>query len=141
MNFILGFILIINGNSKSQAFWMFKVLSEHRDFMLMGMFEDSLPLLRLLEYLAMIVLRDNHSDFLEFLAREEIEQTFWLTKWCMTLFLYSFPQMICARFWDYMITSDIFGIVRLIDGLLFSFKPHFMKGDSFEFLETFSQIT
>lgn len=141
MNFILGFILLVNGASESEAFWMFKILAEHPDFMWMGLFEDSLPLLRFLEYLSMTVLRDNHSDFLDFLVQEEIEESFWLTKWFMTMFLYNFPAKICARFWDYIITSSVFGIISLIDGLLFVFKKHFMKGNSFDFLESFSQIT
>jgi len=58
MNFILGFILLINGANEPEAFWMFKVLAEHPDFMIMGLYETQLPLLGFLEYLTKKVLAD-----------------------------------------------------------------------------------
>lgn len=57
MNFIVGFILMINGANEVEAFWMFKILAEHPDFMIMGLYENCLPLLKFLEYFTKEILK------------------------------------------------------------------------------------
>ncbi|EAS04528.2 rab-GTPase-TBC domain protein (macronuclear) [Tetrahymena thermophila SB210] len=142
MNFILGFILMINGSKEDEAFWMFKVLAEHPDFMLMGLYENELPLLKFLEFVAKQILKEQCSELLDFFEQNDIPDSFWLTKWILTLFLYNFPVKICSRFWDYIITNDIFSIIKLFIPLLNIFKKEFMSHeDPCSFMECFTQLT
>lgn len=41
MNFVIGFLLLVNGGNEVEAFWFFVELCRHKDFMLMGMYEES----------------------------------------------------------------------------------------------------
>ncbi|KAL4502978.1 hypothetical protein ABPG72_014207 [Tetrahymena utriculariae] len=142
MNFILGFILMINGSQENEAFWMFKVLAEHPDFMLMGLYENDLPLLKFLEFVAKQILQEQCKELLNFFEQNDIPDSFWLTKWILTLFLYNFPVKICSRFWDYIITNDIFAIIKLFIPLLNVFKKEFMSHeDPSSFMECFNQLT
>ncbi len=47
MNFIVGFILLVNGGNELEAFWLFIELCRHKDYMLMGFYEDGFPMLNL----------------------------------------------------------------------------------------------
>ncbi|KAL4455494.1 hypothetical protein ABPG74_012646 [Tetrahymena malaccensis] len=142
MNFILGFILMINGSKEDEAFWMFKVLAEHPDFMLMGLYENELPLLKFLEFVAKQILKEQCKELMDFFEQNDIPDSFWLTKWILTLFLYNFPVKICSRFWDYIITNDIFAIIKLFIPLLNVFKKEFMSHeDPCSFMECFTLLT
>lgn len=141
MNFIMGFILMINGAREEEAFWMFKVLAEHPDFMLMGLYENDLPLLKFLEYVAKKVLTENCKELIEFFDQNDIPDSFWLTKWILTLFLYNFPVKICSRFWDYLLTNDIFSLIKLFIPILDIFKKEFMShDDACSFMECFTVL-
>jgi len=141
MNFILGFILLINGANEAEAFWMFKILAEHPDFMLMGLYEDELPFLKFLEYLAKELLKNKLKDLMEYFEEQDIPDSFWLTKWFLTLFLYNFPPKICSRLWDYFITNDVFSLIKLMIPILDVFKHRFMAKDACSFMECFTELT
>jgi len=78
---------------------------------------------------------------MEHFEEQEIQDSFWMTKWFLTFFLYNFPVKLCSRFWDFLITSDIFSLVRLTVAILDVFKNRFMEGDATTFMECFSQLT
>lgn len=77
---------------------------------------------------------------MDYFESQDIPDSFWLTKWFLTLFLYSFPVQICSRFWDYIITNDIFSIVKLIIPILDVFKTVFMKSDACMLMELFTSL-
>lgn len=78
---------------------------------------------------------------MEFFDSNNIPDSFWLTKWFLTLFLYNFPVRICSRLWDYLITNDIFSLVKLMVPILDIFKKKFMEKDACFFFRNFASLT
>lgn len=60
----------------------------------------------------------------------------------MTLFLYNFPPQPCSRLWDYLITNNIFSIIKLIVPLLDVFKQKLLlTSDIVDFMDIFNAMT
>ncbi len=43
----------------------------------------------------------------------ELPDATWITKWFHTLFIYSFPMEIVTRFWDYIIATNLFSMIKI----------------------------
>ena len=61
----------------------------------------------------------------------------WLSKWFMTLYLYSFPVEICIRIWDFILLEGIFGLVKLIIPIIKVFEKDFMSMDGLDVIILF----
>lgn len=48
MNFVVGFLLLVNGGKEEDAFWLFTEICRHKDFMLMGFYEVDFPMVNLM---------------------------------------------------------------------------------------------
>ena len=70
---------------------MFKVLAEHPNFMLMGLYENDFPLLSFIEYLTNKMIKKHLNSVWKHLKVINVYNSYWLTKWILTLFLYSVP--------------------------------------------------
>lgn len=66
---------------------------------------------------------------MSFFESEDIPDSFWMTKWFLTMFLYNFPVKICARFWDYIIANDIFAMISLFVPIMDVLKNEFIGED------------
>lgn len=51
INFWIGFCLLINGGNELEAFWFFVSLSQKKEFLIMGLFEDNFPMSNLLVHI------------------------------------------------------------------------------------------
>ena len=56
----------------------------------------------------------------------EVPNSFWMTKWYMTMYLYNFPVNVCLRIWDYIMVEGIFGLVYIIIPILKIFEKDFL---------------
>ena len=50
MNFVLGLILMVSGGKEEDSFKMFMKLSSSPKWIMLGLYEDELSLLKFLEY-------------------------------------------------------------------------------------------
>ena len=75
-----------------------------QNFLLYFMFHQDLELFQLLEYIFNQELEDSFPHLSEHLKLVQIENSFWVTKCFLTLFLYSFKLESCLRIWDYIVT-------------------------------------
>lgn len=53
MNFIVAFLLIASKGNEMESFFAFLSLCEKPKYMLLGLFEDDLPLFKLLEFITL----------------------------------------------------------------------------------------
>lgn len=51
MNFILGFLIMVSGGSEIDVFWTFISLVRNSNFLIIGLYEEHMPLLKFLEFI------------------------------------------------------------------------------------------
>lgn len=107
----MGMLLLVSGADESSVFDSFISLSFRPEFMLVGLFETGFPLLRFLEFVFEDIFKNRLPKLHEHFKEQEIINTAWITKWLMTLYLYSFPLSKSIRIMDYMISSDVFALI------------------------------
>ena len=142
MNFIVGFLLLINGGDELEAFWMFVALARNTDFLMMGFFEKNFPLLDLYIYVFYELLNREMPQLCLHMKSLAMPDSMWITKWILTVFLYSLPANKVVRIWDYIISEELFSVLKVAVGLLKMYEKELLKSDImgvndlFRFLQT-----
>lgn len=141
MNFILGFLLVISGGKECQVFEMFLKMAEHPKFRIVGFYENGFPLLRLYCYIFYKLLNKRQEKLAKYLKIIDLPDSLWLTKWILTMLVYSFPFELSIRLWDYIIASqNLFSLIKVCLELLKSLSKHFFTKDSMEIAEFLREI-
>ena len=106
MNFVAGFLLLISDGNEEESFQFFASMLTHSRYPLAGLYENGFPLLGI--YIKSFeTLFSRHLPGLKsHLDTHSVPCLLWLTKWLHTLFLYSFPFILCIRVWDHIISND-----------------------------------
>lgn len=141
MNFTLGFLLLISGGKEIDVFWSFIALIRNPKYLIMGIYQQDMPLLHLMEFMTEHLLKKHMLKFYEKLQELGVLNSFWLTKWYMTFFLYNFPISICQRVWDFMLVEGIFGLISLVIPIMKNFEKKFQAINELEALEFFHDLT
>lgn len=133
MNFIVGFLLLMSGGNESDTFWVFTLLARDSEFLFMGMFEESLPLMHvfiaIFEKKFLLVLPKLYAHFQENL----LDSMMWVWKWIITVFLYSFPMEIVAKLWDYLLVNKGCSIISLSLAIAAYYEKDFIQCDTEDF--------
>lgn len=137
MNFTLGFLLLVSAGKEIDVFWAFIALIRNPKYLIMGLYEPDMPLLHLMEYMTEFSLKKHMPKLYNRLKELDVQNSFWLTKWFMTLFLYNFPIKICERIWDYMLSEGLFGLVSLVVPIMKIFEKEFYIINEVEVFEYF----
>lgn len=141
MNFVVGFILLVNGGKELEAFWFFVSLARSHEYMLMGLFEGNWEILNLYLHIFYEVFQRELPHLYEHMKiKEEIPDMVWIGKWLLTLFLYSLPAAQVVRIWDYMISEDIFALVKISLSILKSLEKVLLKLDLAGFNELLKKL-
>lgn len=131
MNFLIGFILLINGGNEKDTFWFFSSLlnstkpnqSDDNPFEphfdgLKGFYKKDFPLLQLYFYQFEIIFQEQLPDLYNHFQEMGIPNLLWLQKWFQSLFLYSFPLGLCIRIWDNIIVHGTRYIFKVTVAIL-----------------------
>jgi hypothetical protein len=137
MNFVLGFLLLVSGGDEIEVFWSFITLVRRSKYLMIGLFDREMPLLRFIEYVTEEYLVEKLPRVINKFRELEVPNSFWMTKWYMTLFLYNFPVNICLRIWDFFLVEGIFGIVALIVPIMRIFENDLANMEAIDVLEFF----
>ena len=141
MNFIVGIHLLINGGKELEAFWFFITMARSHEFMIMGLFEPGFPLLKLLVHIFYETFKKEYPVLYEHMTTKvNLPDMVWISKWILVLFLYSLPAEKVVRAWDYIISEDIFALLKLSLGLLKFLEDYLMKVDMTGFNELLKRI-
>lgn len=138
MNFIVGMMLRVSGGDEVGSFQSFLSLSFHSEFMMIGIFEAGLPLVRFLEVLFQYVFEKTLPALKKHFDAEGVQPQLYLSKWLMTLYLYNFPLKTCLRIIDYFLSSNIFALVYVAIGILKQLEHVLLKLDGIELAMFFS---
>lgn len=127
MNFVIGFLLLVSGGDEIDTFWAFLQLVKRSKFLMIGLFTEDMQLLKFMEYLTEQFVKKEMPKFYNKFKELEVPNSFWMTKWYMTLYLYNFPVNICLRIWDFFISEGIFGLISIIVPILRVFEKDFIQ--------------
>lgn len=108
INFVVGFILLINGGNETEAFWLFAALTKTSNIRtehpkmegLRGFYKKHFPLLQQYFYQFDHIFQEELPELFRHFQDICIPNLLWLQKWFQSLFLYSFPLGLCVRIWD-----------------------------------------
>lgn len=128
---------MVSGGNEIDVFWSFVSLVKNKKFLIIGLYEPGLPLLRFLESVTMKVMEKEIPHIVDKFQELCVPSGFWLLKWFMTMFTYAFPINICLRIWDFILCEGIFGLVYIVIPILKSFENLIMEFDDLEDLEQF----
>ena len=141
MNFLVGFMLLINGGNELEAFWMFVTLARDHRFLIMGLFEKDLPLLDFYIYIFYEILHKEIPEVYSYLKQQQIPDQMWLLKWFMTLFLYSFPPKYVIKFWDFIFQEGLIGMIKIALGIINFIQKDLVKLDICGLDQLFRHLT
>lgn len=129
MNFIVGFLLLINGGDELEAFWMFVALARNPDFLMMGFFEANFPLLDFYIHVFYEILNRDMPQLCAHMKSLAIPDSLWITKWVLTVFLYSLPANKVVRIWDYIMSEELLSVLKVALSLLKMYEKDLLKSD------------
>ena len=140
MNFIVGFLLLVNGANELEAFWMFITLARDHRFLLMGLFEKDLPLLDFYIFAFYQILEVEMPEVYAHIKQQQIPDQLWLLKWFMTLFLYSLPPEMVVEIWDFLLEDGLLGMVKVALGITKAIEEDLLSLDIFGFDQLFNHL-
>jgi len=118
MNYIVAFLLLVNGGKDEEAFWMFITLARDHKFLAMGLFEKQFPLLEFYKFIFYELLQRELPALYQHIHKQQFPDLLWLFKWFLTLFLYSFPPKHVIRIWDFILAKGLFSMIQIAVSIL-----------------------
>jgi len=118
MNFLMGFLLLLNGGNELEAFWVFVTLVRDHKYFMMGFFEKEFPLLEFYLYIFYHTLEEELPLVHKHLKQQQLPDQLWVFKWFLSIFLYSLPEVQVVRIWDFIMDFGLFGVVQITIAIL-----------------------
>ncbi len=131
MNFVAGFLLLVNGGNELEAFWVFVALARGHRFLAMGFFEKDFSLLKFYFFIFYEVLESEMPVLCEHIKQQQIPDELWLLKWFMSVFIYSLPAKQVVRIWDFIMVEGFLGIIKVSLGLMKVVEKDILSLDAF----------
>jgi len=142
MNFIFGFILAVSGGKECQTFQLVMKLAEAPKFRIMGFYENGFPLMKLYCFIFYKILDKKNKKLAKHLKDVDLPDSIWLTKWVLTMLIYSFPFELSLRLWDFIIGSEnLFNLIKICLELLRCFEKSIMQKDAMEIADFLREIS
>ena len=145
MNYLGGFLLFISDLDEEQVFWaIVSMLLDNLDHDPLGVnglssfYSNDFKRVKLLQ----LWFEEMFGRTLPNLKSQlsEVPGLLWVHKWFLVLFLSSFPLSYAIRFWDFIFSYGISGIIKLGLAIMKTNKADFRKQDfthAYELLKSF----
>lgn len=88
-------------------------MAQKENFMMTGFFEDGFPLLELYQGLFWDLLEKKEKDYCSHIREWELPEPAWISKWFLTMYIYSFPLEVVVRVIDYVLVGGLFFLVKV----------------------------
>lgn len=127
VNFVVGYLLL-QGYSEADTFWMFAHMAMNKHFLLLGLYEDGFPLANIFTLLFKNMLKRTDSQlFNHIYSNLMLDDSMWIFKWFITLFIYSFPLETIKYVWDVLIELGSIGLVYFSLSLVTHLKSSILQ--------------
>lgn len=118
MNVFAGFFLIMSNGNEVESFKFFIEMSNDPSFFLVHLFEENLSFLKFLIFLFERKISQHLPSLYLFLKKIDLPYDAWLVKWFLSIFLNGFGFSQSMRFWDYILSTDIYSLITLAVAIL-----------------------
>lgn len=136
MNFIIGFILCVNGFDEFGCFSFITNLFVKKKNLYFGIFSENFPVLKFLVFGFYDILEISNFKVFKKLKKIGFFNELWITKWFLSFFVVSFENEFLLRIFDFLVLKDIFGLIFICVILVEQFEKIILKED-FENLSLF----
>lgn len=140
MNFLVAFLLIVNGGNELEAFWTFISLARDHRFLVLGLFEKGFPLLEFYTFIFYELLQAENPLLHDHIKQQQIPDLLWLFKWILTIFLYSFPQKHVVRIWDFIMVRGLFSVIQVAISIVKFLEKDMLNLDTFGIDQLFRHL-
>ena len=136
MNFICGFLLMLTGNSKEDAFYFFCKLFSLKSKKFNVCFEQCffLGFDLLNKYIGLFnqLLQEQHKDIYDTIVSLGVVSELWFGKWIMLLFVTNFDFEMCLKFWDIILAYGLDYAVLISIDVCEVLKERILKCESID---------
>ena len=132
MNFSVYFILEISGLDEFGAFNFLVSFWKKKKNLYFGLFDKEFPLLKFLTFAFHKILKESNKKIYKKIQQLDIPDEFWLTKWYLSFFILIFPKKYLLRIFDFLLISDLFGLVFISIIITQQLENFFLTLDSCE---------
>jgi len=141
MNFLVGFLLLMNGGNEIETFSFFVKLSLDSKFFLIYLYEEKFPLLYFLIYVFKAVASKKIPEIISFLKQMDFPDEAWLTKWYLSFFLNGFPLNQVEKFWDYILKNGVFSLISLTISIIHNLKEFYLHKEKIDFMNLINNLS
>lgn len=138
MNSVAGVFLLVSSNNVTESsFMMHTFIHKYAG---KGLFEPNFP--KVLELLTLFnkVFKARIPALFNHFQEIELDDHFWISKWFMTLFSYSFKLEAVIRFWDAIFVNGVNSMISISIGILTELKKELEGRDLGSVLEFLSKL-
>lgn len=118
MNFLGGFLLLVSGCDESLSFQAFSSLLINPKYLFYFIYCQDFKLLIMLSFYVKTLLIEMNPKLHHHFQEKEVDESFWLNKMLLSMFLSLFSIKESLRFWDYFIANGFIGLVELVLSIL-----------------------
>lgn len=130
MNFSVCFVLQISGLDEFACFNFLIGFWKKKKNLYFGLFDKDFPVLKFLTFAFHRILKEFNKKIFERIKVLDIPDEFWLTKWYLSFFILIFPKKYLLRIFDFLLISDVFGLVFISIIITQQLEKFFLTLDS-----------
>lgn len=131
MNFISAFILEVSGMEEFET-WNFIVNFWNKERNLyFGLYDVEFPLLYFLSFSFHQLLKEENPKLSARIDAMGMPDEMWLIKWFIGMFTFTVKKDFILRIFDFLLTTDMFGMVYVALIIAQQLEPEFYKDDAF----------
>lgn len=136
MNFIVAFLLEVNGFNEFETFNFLIHFWMKRKNLFYGLYEKEFPLLKFLTFAVDKFLYKTNRKVYKIIKKIDIPHEVWTSKWFLSFFTLALEKEFVLRIFDFLITSDIFGPIYVVLAISSQLNTLFHKGSLGDIIAT-----
>ncbi|CAD8070751.1 unnamed protein product [Paramecium primaurelia] len=138
MNYIVGFSLIVSGGKEEEVFWLIHFINTNPLFLWWEIYRVNFNYTKALCQVFLKNFNEQLPALYQHFQDEGISDQQYIWQWILTQFLYTFPIDSVIFFWDFILATDIFSIIKLSIAFLNEFGYDLIQKDIGQISEFFT---
>ncbi|CAD8167046.1 unnamed protein product [Paramecium octaurelia] len=140
MNYIVGFSLIVSGGKEEEVFWLIHFINTNPLFLWWEIYRVNFHYTKALCQVFLKNFNEQLPGLYQHFQDEGISEQQYIWQWILTQFLYTFPIDNVIYFWDFILATDIFSIIKISIALLKEFGYDLLNKDIGQISEFFTGL-
>lgn len=133
LNFLSGFLLLVNGGSECEAFYMLEVLLH--EYQLIGFYTEEMSYLKRSMWVFSQLFAKTHPRLALHFEEQGVINEMWILQWFLTLFTTVLSFDVVARIWDIFLVDRIAILYQVSLAILARFEKDLLVLETSEICE------